>query len=302
MKPTLSRLAALTATCTTLCACNISKQRIDYSWFADTMMSAQDDEVMVEVGQGLNSEASPTPDKPATPAPAIAATPAPLPPVTAPVAAPPAPEPAPAPLVAQNQPTQQTAPTPTATQQQPAPSQQTAPAPERKSWFASLFGQKQTTEQVAATPKTYTVKAGDTLSVIARRHRVGMMALAKANNLANPNALRIGQVLVIPGTGTTPRPAARAAAPAPAPAVSAPVPTATAPVAATPAPVSSPAISAPAPAPAATATHTVSAGETLTSIARRYNTTIAKIMQANNMTPEQAHRLSIGQRILVPRP
>lgn len=45
----------------------------------------------------------------------------------------------------------------------------------------------------------YTVKSGDTLGAIARRHRVSVAAIAKANKLANPNRIVIGQVLVIPG-------------------------------------------------------------------------------------------------------
>ena len=136
------------------------------------------------------------------------------------------------------------------------------------------------------------VQKGDVLSAIARRHRVSTAALAKANKLANPNALRIGQVLVIPGAGTQAQPAASPA----------PVAPATAPPS-TPAPAVAP-VPAPTPAaqPAAAANYyTVCAGDTLARIARRYNTTIQKIMQANNMTEAQAHRLSIGQRILLPR-
>ena len=45
----------------------------------------------------------------------------------------------------------------------------------------------------------YTVRSGDTLGAIARRHHVSIGALAKANGIANPNVLRVGQVLVVPG-------------------------------------------------------------------------------------------------------
>ena len=48
-------------------------------------------------------------------------------------------------------------------------------------------------------PSKYTVRAGDTLGAIARRHRVSVGAMAKANGLTNPNLLRIGQQLVVPG-------------------------------------------------------------------------------------------------------
>lgn len=50
-----------------------------------------------------------------------------------------------------------------------------------------------------AEPVTYTVQAGDTLSAIAQEHEVSLEALAEANALADPDVLKIGQVLVIPG-------------------------------------------------------------------------------------------------------
>lgn len=46
--------------------------------------------------------------------------------------------------------------------------------------------------------RTYTVKRGDTLSLIAIRNNTTVAALAAANNIANPNAIQIGQVLVLP--------------------------------------------------------------------------------------------------------
>jgi N-acetylmuramoyl-L-alanine amidase len=54
----------------------------------------------------------------------------------------------------------------------------------------------------------YTVRVGDTLSGIAARHGVSVQALIGANSIANPNLIRAGQTLKIPGsatgTGTTP--------------------------------------------------------------------------------------------------
>jgi LysM repeat protein len=43
----------------------------------------------------------------------------------------------------------------------------------------------------------YVVQPGDNLSTIARRYRVNQATLQAQNGLANPNALRVGQVLVI---------------------------------------------------------------------------------------------------------
>lgn len=50
---------------------------------------------------------------------------------------------------------------------------------------------------------TYTVARGDTLSAIAVRFRTSVPALTAANKLTNPNALRVGQVLIIPGHAPT---------------------------------------------------------------------------------------------------
>ena len=256
MKPNLPQLAAIGLALSVLSSCSSSKQRIDYSWFRDTLTAAQEDSVNVEAGEGL-AEALPAAEAagftppPASPAPAATPQPAPAP----------APEAAATP--------QQTRKTRWFSQRQPAPAQ-----------------------AEAAAQTTYTVQKGDVLSAIAKRHRVSTAALAKANNLANPNALRIGQVLTIPRAGV-PQPAApKPAAPTPA----APTPAAT--------PVAAPAAPAATPAPQAAPTagyYTVCSGDTLARIARRYNTSIQKLMQANNMTQAQANRLQIGQRILLPR-
>jgi LysM repeat protein len=45
----------------------------------------------------------------------------------------------------------------------------------------------------------YTVERGDTLGKIAQEHGVSVADLVEANDISNPNLIRIGQVLVIPG-------------------------------------------------------------------------------------------------------
>ena len=51
---------------------------------------------------------------------------------------------------------------------------------------------------------TYTLKPGDTLGEVARDHRVSIDALARANNISDPNRVYAGQVLTIPGPGGAP--------------------------------------------------------------------------------------------------
>lgn len=103
---------------------------------------------------------------------------------------------------------------------------------------------------------TYTVKAGDTLYSIAKKYNVTVAALAKANNITNYNLIRVGQVLVIPGT--TPPP----------------------------------------PPPATTVKYTVKAGDTLYSIAKKYNTTVSAIATANKIT--NVNSISVGQVLIIP--
>ena len=75
--------------------------------------------------------------------------------------------------------------------------------------------------QPAATAGTvYVVKAGDTLSAIAKRHGTTVAAIAKANSITNPNRIAVGQRLTIGGTvAARPAPAAKPAAPAQQPLV-----------------------------------------------------------------------------------
>lgn len=53
--------------------------------------------------------------------------------------------------------------------------------------------------QPTAAPITYVVKAGDTLSGIADMFGLTVDDIVRANNIADPNSLQVGQVLTIPG-------------------------------------------------------------------------------------------------------
>ncbi|HLP07816.1 MAG TPA: LysM peptidoglycan-binding domain-containing protein, partial [Opitutaceae bacterium] len=90
--------------------------------------------------------------------------------------------------------------------------------------------------------------------------------------------LKIGQVLQIPGNGTS----------SVAPAASLPPPPAATPVAA-------PSASS---APAAAGVHTVAAGESAESIARTYGISVGELVRANNITDPR--KIRIGQVLTIP--
>jgi LysM repeat protein len=52
------------------------------------------------------------------------------------------------------------------------------------------------------TPVTYTTKAGDNLTKIAKSFGTTAAAIAEANDIEDPSRIRVGQVLVIPVTGS----------------------------------------------------------------------------------------------------
>ncbi len=58
---------------------------------------------------------------------------------------------------------------------------------------------------------TYTVKPGDTLSSIARRHGTSPGELQKLNRLPNPNQIKVGMTIVVPGGSASTRTVSRTA-------------------------------------------------------------------------------------------
>lgn len=120
----------------------------------------------------------------------------------------------------------------------------------------------------------YVVQPGDNYYRIARRFGVSVQAILAANNVTNPNLLYAGTVLIIPGVSG---PVASPTSPAPAPGATA-VPTQD----------NTP--------PADAIRYTVVAGDNLFRLARRFNTTVARIKQLNGLTSDIIY---IGQVLII---
>jgi LysM repeat protein len=112
----------------------------------------------------------------------------------------------------------------------------------------------------------YTIRKGDTLSGIAARNRMGWRQLAEYNLIQDPNRVRVGQVILIPGS-TAPA-SARPVAPAPAPVV------------------------------AGAGTYVVQSGDNLSSIAARYGTRVQTLKSLNNLVSD---KLLVGQILKLPQ-
>ncbi len=191
-----------------------------------------------------------------------------------------------------------------------APSQQQMPI--IKLWLAMAIAVIVVTTPITASnvfaqegETIHIVRAGESLSSIASRYGISVSILARHNQISNINFLRVGQSLRIPATTivTAPTPT-QTPAPAPTEAQNNYTPTA-APVAtphvvqpgyptATPTPV--------VPTPTARAVpvlhvHVVAAGETLTSIANYYGTSVPAIKARNGLTSDRIYR---GQRLIIP--
>lgn len=108
------------------------------------------------------------------------------------------------------------------------------------------------------------VAAGETLWGIAQRYGVSGTALQEANGIADPDQIKIGQQLVIPGV--------------PSPTVESE--------------------SVPENDAGFMAVHVVAGGETLNRIAARYGTTSAQLAEVNGLA--DPNHLFVGQRLLVP--
>ena len=106
----------------------------------------------------------------------------------------------------------------------------------------------------------YTVKAGDTLSAIAARYGTTYKALAEYNGISNPNIIRVGQQIKIPGKSATATQEKTE--------------------------------------PTAETVYTVKSGDTLSGIARKYGTTYQQLAAYNKIS--NPNKISVGQKIKIP--
>lgn len=135
-------------------------------------------------------------------------------------------------------------------------------------WILCAAGGVSAQTSSPADGQVYVVRAGDNLSRIAQQFDVTMSDLMRANGISDPNLIRVGQRLTIPGTQA---------------------PTAT------PEPTASTANN---PTPEPTAVFdTVRAGDTLAGIARRNNTTLQELIRLNNIA--NPNIITLGQRLIV---
>ncbi len=131
---------------------------------------------------------------------------------------------------------------------------------------------------VTVSPVTsYTIQKGDSLWIIAKKNHTTVAELSKANNFGSNPALKPGKKLLIPGQPIS----------ATAPAESAPALTLPAPAA----PVE-------AAARASVERHVVGSGESLGTIARKYQVTVGELAKANNITDPA--KIRVGQALIIP--
>lgn len=128
--------------------------------------------------------------------------------------------------------------------------------------YYDKYAKNTAAEPTANATDIYVVRKGDTLSAIAAKYGTTYQELAKYNGISNPNLIRVGQQIKIPGkTAATVTPAKTE-----------PKPTET--------------------------VYTVQAGDTLSGIAKKYGTTYQALAAYNGIS--NPNKISVGQKIKIP--
>jgi LysM repeat protein len=122
--------------------------------------------------------------------------------------------------------------------------------------LAALLTLLCTPYSVGAAARIHVVQRGENLTAIARRYGTSVSAIMQANGLSNRNFVWVGQRLSIPGTSSGSSSSSGGGL------------------------------------------HIVQRGENLTSIARRYGTSVSAFMQANGLT--NRNFVWVGQRLRIP--
>ncbi len=116
---------------------------------------------------------------------------------------------------------------------------------------------------------TYTVVAGDALSVIARRFGVSMQEIMRLNHISDPDTIRVGQRIELPGSIDLSQPRTETRLE-----------------------------TTPAREVAAGETYVVQAGDSLSVIAHRHGVSQQELMRANNIS--NPDRIQVGQELVMP--
>ena len=135
-----------------------------------------------------------------------------------------------------------------------------------QSEITSLKKQLSTSASKPAAAGSYKVKSGDTVSSIARRHKMSYNQLVKLNRLADPSKIRIGQELIV--SDSTPATAS-----------------------------TQPKTSSKAPTKPKSEKHTVQRGETFYAIARTNGISVGKLKDLNPGV--DTNRIVVGQSLKV---
>lgn len=132
--------------------------------------------------------------------------------------------------------------------------------------------------------ETYVVQKGDSISKIAQRYDVSSKEICELNNIKNPNAVRVGQKLILPAYakkmphGSTHVSSASSSSKKPA---------------------GKPASSAPASKPTiAGGEYVVKSGDMLSKIAVKSGTTVKALREANKLTND---KIVVGQKLIIPK-